>query len=190
MSPKAKITKQEIIDAAFNIADNEGFHALSVRKVAATLGCSVAPIYVNFDNAESLGNAVAEKAHLIHIEMCSKPYSHEPFLNMGIGTLMFAYQHKQLYKDIIESKNQTVICTPSNHPEFFVQMRKDEKLTGFDDASLQRILFKMSTFTNGLCVFASAETMPNELTIDHLCSLLEETGNDVIDGERKRVNLS
>ncbi len=188
MSPKIKVLKQEIIDAAFEIAASEGISALSVRKVAAMLGCSVAPIYVNFENAEDLNAAVAERAKQIHMELCTYPHTEEPFLNLGIGCIKFAYQYKRLYKEIIEAKRDLGHMQECNDQNMLDLMRLDPKLKSFDDRTLSRILFKMSTFTNGLCVYAACEPMPDGITLDLLLDVLEQTGNDVIIGELKRLN--
>jgi len=186
MSPKVKVTKQEIIDAAFNIAQNEGLAQVSVRKVAAALDVSVAPIYVNFINAEDLIEAVVQKALDINMDYCSRPYTDQPFLNIGIGSVMLAYDHKRLYRDIVEQKG---ISDESPNPRNNVMlnlMKSDAKLTGFSDEQIFNILFKMRVFTAGLCTFASADDMPEGMTLEILLSVLEETGNDVIMGERKR----
>ena len=186
MSPKIKVLKQEIIDAAFTIASEEGFSALSVRKVAAMLDCSVAPIYVNFESVEDLHAAVAERAKQIHMDMCAYPHTDEPFLNMGIGCIKFAYEYKRLYKDIIEPSNYAGYTSDCSGYDMHEMMRKDPKLVSFDESALTRILFKMGTFTNGLCVYAAANPMPEGITLELLLDVLEQTGNDVINGELKR----
>ena len=47
MAPKNKFTKEEIINAAFDIAKVDGLGAITVRRVAQKLNSSIAPIYVN-----------------------------------------------------------------------------------------------------------------------------------------------
>ena len=188
MSPRIKVTKEQIMDAAFEIAEKEGLAQISVRKVAAALDCSVAPIYVNFENAEALISAVVEKAMTINMEYVSRPYTDEPFLNMGIGSIMLAYEHKRLYRDIVERKR---LCEEINNPKHSVLidiMKTDKKLIGFSEAQIMHILFTLQVFTTGLCTYASAEKMPEGITLDLLLKLLEDTGNDVIDGTRKREN--
>lgn len=186
MSPKVKVNKQQIIDAAFDIASTEGLLSISVRKVATALKCSVAPIYVNFEKAEDLVDAVVEKAMDIDMEYCSRPYTDQPFLNLGIGSIMLAYDHKQLFKDVVEQKGLSESADNPRHAAMVELMKRDKKLAGFTDAQLARIVFKMQVFTAGLCAYASAEAMPQGMTLDFLLAVLEETGNDVIDGERKR----
>lgn len=186
MSPKTKVTQKQILDAAFEIAEAEGLKQVSVRKVAAALGCSIAPIYVNFENSEALIKAIVEKAMAINAEYLTRPYTQEPFLNMGIGSIMLAYDHKRLYRDIVEQKGMAEHSDKAQHGAMISLMKTDPKLAGFSDAQMMRILFTMQVFTAGLCAFASAETMPEGITLEFLLQLLEDTGNDVINGTRKR----
>jgi len=186
MSPKTKVQKQEIIDAAFDIANEEGLREITVRKVANKLNCSVAPIYVNFVNAEELVDAVVEKAVEINMQMCMEEYTDQPFLNIGIRSVMVAYKYKRLYKDIIESRDLDRKHSKEIDTPLLEHMRKDRKLSGFNDKELMEILFTMQIFTNGLCVYAAAESMPEGMTIEYLLELLEQTGEDVIRGAHRR----
>lgn len=62
MAPKKKYSKQQIIDAAFEIAKEEGMSSITIRKVAEHLGSSIAPIYVNFNTIDDLTEAVMQKS--------------------------------------------------------------------------------------------------------------------------------
>ena len=44
MPPKARITRDMILDAAFDLVRAEGHEALNVRTLAKRLGCSTQPI--------------------------------------------------------------------------------------------------------------------------------------------------
>lgn len=48
MLPRTRFSKEEIVDAAFMIAQESGFSAITARSVAQQLGCSVGPLYANF----------------------------------------------------------------------------------------------------------------------------------------------
>ena len=48
--PKTIIfTREEIIEAAFEIFKQEGMPAISARRIAAKLNCSTAPVYTSLD---------------------------------------------------------------------------------------------------------------------------------------------
>ena len=62
MPPKAKVTREMILDAAFDLVRSEGQGALNVRALARCLGCSTQPILYNFATMEALTAAVYERA--------------------------------------------------------------------------------------------------------------------------------
>lgn len=186
MPPKIKVQKQQIIDAAFQIAIDDGLSAVSARKVASTLKCSVAPIYVNFETFEQLLDEVRRKTIALHMQMCQQHYTKYPFLNMGIGSIMMAYEYKNLYRDIIAKCDICREETPEQMESIYNILKSDSKLASFNDDELREVFFRMSTFTIGLCAYASSEKMPYGITIDYLIKLQEETGEDVIGGMLSR----
>lgn len=60
--PKQRITKEMIVNAAFDITRKDGLEKVTVKSIADKLGCSVQPIYSYCQNMEGLRNEVAEKA--------------------------------------------------------------------------------------------------------------------------------
>lgn len=60
--PKQRITKEMVVDAAFEIARKDGMDKATVKAIAEKLGCSVQPIYSYCCNMDGLRNDVAEKA--------------------------------------------------------------------------------------------------------------------------------
>lgn len=53
MPPKVKITKEMIIDAAFEIARSEGAENINARTVSKKLGCSTQPVMYHFKTIHS-----------------------------------------------------------------------------------------------------------------------------------------
>ena len=49
-----KITKEMILDTAFDIAKEEGMNQVSNREIAKRLNSSIRPIYYQFSNTEEL----------------------------------------------------------------------------------------------------------------------------------------
>ena len=59
--PKQKITREMVIEAAFDIARREGMEKVIVKNIADKLGCSVQPIYSYCSNMEGLKAALTER---------------------------------------------------------------------------------------------------------------------------------
>jgi len=59
--PKQKITKEMVVDAAFEIAQNQGMEQVLVKNIADKIGCSVQPIYSYCHNMEGLKAEVIDR---------------------------------------------------------------------------------------------------------------------------------
>lgn len=62
MPPKAKFTKEEIIEAALEITRSEGFQALTARALGTKLGSSSRPIFTLFQNMDEVQQEVVNAA--------------------------------------------------------------------------------------------------------------------------------
>ena len=68
MPPKAKITKEMVMEAAFDIARTEGAEQINARSVSQKLGCSTQPIMYHFSKIEDLKRTTYEKTDKFHSE--------------------------------------------------------------------------------------------------------------------------
>lgn len=60
--PKQKITKEMVVEAAFELTRTNGYEQITVKAIAQKLSCSVQPIYSYCENMEGLRQEVAKKA--------------------------------------------------------------------------------------------------------------------------------
>lgn len=68
MPPKAKITKEMIINAAFEVARADGAENVNARTVSKKLGCSTQPVMYHFAKIEDMKKAVYERADAFHTQ--------------------------------------------------------------------------------------------------------------------------
>jgi len=179
LPPKVQFSKDQIIDSAFSIARETGIASMTVRKVSERLGCSVAPIYINFKNSEELISSVMDRIKKLSWKYFTGTYTDIGFFNMGIGQLLFVRDYPQLYLDLFISGN---IGSETNHPEVYEEliniMMKDSMLNGLAREQNRELLLKMSIFTNGL----SLELINSQgsLTLDDALAMLEETAQQLV----------
>ena len=105
MGPKTKYKKDEIIDAAFEIAREEGLAGITARSVAKRLGCSVAPIYVNFETIEGLTEAVVQRVFSLSGEMLAREQGTDMFEKIGRASLAFAREYPVLCRELTLTPN-------------------------------------------------------------------------------------
>ena len=61
MPPKAKITREMIIDAGFEVAREFGIEAVNARTVSEKLGCSTQPVMYHFKTIEDMKKRFIKK---------------------------------------------------------------------------------------------------------------------------------
>lgn len=103
MPPKAKITKQMIVDAGFELAREGGMEHVNARAVAEKLGCSTQPVMYHFQTIEELKTAVYQKADAYHTAYLMDTQGADPMLRMGLSYVRFAQQEKQLFRLLFQS---------------------------------------------------------------------------------------
>ena len=105
MPPKAKVTKDMIIDAAFHVVREAGVENMNARTVAKELKCSTQPVMYHFETMEELKRAVYAKADRFHTEylMCAKSQQEETMLGIGLNYIRFAIEEPQLFRFLFQS---------------------------------------------------------------------------------------
>ena len=66
--PKAKISREMVVNAAFEITRREGIENVNARTVSEALGCSTQPVMYHFSKIEELKLAVCDVADIYHSE--------------------------------------------------------------------------------------------------------------------------
>ena len=99
MPPKAKITKDMIINAAFEVARETGADNINARAVAKRLDCSTQPVMYHFATIAELKKAVYEKADRYHTEFLMKIDKPQKGVMLGIGLnyIRFAIEEPHLF---------------------------------------------------------------------------------------------
>lgn len=105
MPPKAKITKNMIIDAGFEIARTQGAENINARTVAEKLGCSTQPVMYHFARIEDLKRDIYTKTDWFHTEYLMKLEHPEEGILLGIGLnyIRFAIQEPHLFRFLFQS---------------------------------------------------------------------------------------
>lgn len=103
MPPKVKITKEMIIDAAFEIARSEGAENINARTVSKKLGCSTQPVMYHFKTIEELKRAVYEKSDEYHSAYIMDIHSNNPLKDIGLNYIQFAVKEKNLFRFLFQS---------------------------------------------------------------------------------------
>ena len=87
MSTQAKITKEIILQAAFEIARVNGLEKVSNREIAKKINCFIRPIYYYFKNTEELNKELYKKIEKYFYKVIMEKVSDDipPYKQIGIN---------------------------------------------------------------------------------------------------------
>ena len=106
MPTKVRITKNMILDTAFDIARSGGLEDVSNREIASRLGCSIRPIYYQFKNTDELKGelyAKIEKYFYTYL-MDNMRDDIPPYKQVGINYIRFAREESHLFRILFMSE--------------------------------------------------------------------------------------
>lgn len=100
--PKQRITKEMVVDAAFEIAKSSGMEQVMVKNIADRIGCSVQPIYSYCKNMDSLRQDVAERVRgFVRGYMAEQVDREDLFRSTGRAYIRLAKEQPHLFKIFI-----------------------------------------------------------------------------------------
>lgn len=108
MPRKEMISREDLLNAAFNMTREKGIEEITARKLASYAGCSTQPIFRNFENMEELIKEVFKKALLFFDEYYNNYYkgSRIPFVNLGLAYISFAQKERNLFFFLFIKENE------------------------------------------------------------------------------------
>lgn len=100
--PKQRITKEMVVDAAFEIARNSGMEQVLVKNIADRIGCSVQPIYSYCKNMEGLRRDVTDQVNCFIREYIAAHIDRKDlFRSTGNAYIRLAQEEPNLFRIFI-----------------------------------------------------------------------------------------
>lgn len=179
MPPKKRFSKEDIVNAAFELASKKGF-SISARDVAASLNCSVAPIYFNFETMEELLKAVIEKIFAISEQFMQKHKGKNLFEMLGRGSLDFARTYPIFFREFVINKSPYMPPYDIIEKEMVKALEDDEEMGHLDYEDRRKLLFKMRVFQMGISTMIVNDNLPKWLNSIDAENILFEVGEELI----------
>ncbi len=100
--PKQRITKEMVVNTAFEIARSQGMEQVLVKNIADKMGCSVQPIYSYCRNMAGLRQDVARKAaQFIQAYLSARIDEKNFFRSTGSAYIQLAREEPHLFRIFI-----------------------------------------------------------------------------------------
>ena len=104
MPPKARISRDMVVEAALAVARRDGAERVNARTVARELNCSTQPVMYHFDTIEALRRAVYARADRLHTEyLLTVSPEEDPLLGIGLNYIRFALREPHLFRFLFQS---------------------------------------------------------------------------------------
>ncbi len=109
MPQKAKFTKEEIIQAALLMTEEEGIERLTARSLGERLHSSARPIFTTFRNMEEVLDGVQKSAYAIYQSYVEEGLKANPaFKGVGTAYIRFASEHPKLFQLLFMQEQKKV----------------------------------------------------------------------------------
>ena len=183
MPTTTRITKEMILNAAFDITRNEGIEKLSNREIAKKMNCSIRPIYYQFKNSEELYKELYNKINSYFYDFIMKNIVDDipHYKQIGINYIKFAQEETNFFKVLFMSPARdvpnTFVATDKNG---FAGVIDAIKLSTYlSDKDIKSFHTKMWIFVHGIAT----------LTVSKSVKFTEEQIRDLLSQEFQALML-
>ena len=183
MPPKAKFTREEIIDAAFEMVRRDGFEILTARSLGAKLGSSARPIFTVFKSMDEVQEEVLRKAKRLYESYEDEEMSGaNAFKGSGTGYIRFAADEPKLFQFLFMKEKGEI---PS--PEKILEQIDDysekilnvvEKQYGLGREAAARVYLHLWLYSHGIAVAIATKICA--FTQEQISEMLSEVGAGII----------
>lgn len=185
MPPKAKFSKEEIIQAALDLVREDGISNLTARALGTRLGSSARPIFTVFQNMDEVQQAVIKAAKSLYTGYIREGLSETPaFKGTGMQYILFSIHEPKLFQLLfmkeqvnIPDLSGVLVSIDENYDEILASVKDTYKLS--DEAS-QKLYQHLWIYTHGIaslcatnmCRFTEEEI--SKMLTEVFVSLLKE----------------
>ncbi len=181
MPPRNRFSREEIIEAAFQLAREKGLAEITARNVAQQLGSSVAPIYVNFSSIEELIEAVVQRVFAISREMLEKERDADYFTRIGRASLAFAREYPVLVRELTLKPNPFLQSYADLEQEMIAALGQSGLTRGWSEEERRKLFFRMRVFQMGLMIMVANGHVPSWMEEGAEEEQLLEMGADLVE---------
>ena len=176
MPTKIKISKDMILDAAFEIVRKDGMEKLSNRELASKLKCSIRPIYYQFENVEEMQKELYLKIEQYFYKFILDNMVKEipKYKQVGINYIKFAKKEKKLFQTLFMSDTDlTPDAFVAKDGDDYKEIEKLIKISAdLKEEDIKDFHTKMWIFCHGIATLVANDTI--KLTDSQIQELLSD----------------
>lgn len=183
MPPKAKFTREEIIEAALNIVKTDGFEALTSRALGTHLGSSARPIFTVFKNMDEVQQAVIESAKKLYREYVDKGLRWEhPFKGVGTQYILFSVNEPKLFQLLFMTEQPQIPdlsgvlpLIEESYEEILLSIQNDY---GINELLAKKLYHHLWIYTHGIATLCATKMC--RFTGDEISLMITEVCTSIL----------
>ncbi len=189
MPPRAKFTREEVVEAAFGIVRAEGFEALTARALGTRLGSSARPIFTVFQSMDQVQQAVIEAAKGLYKEYVRKGLTEEhPFKGVGTQYILFSIQEPKLFQLLFMTEQPTMPdlsgvlpLIEESYEEILLSIEKDH---GISEPLAKKLYHHLWIYTHGIAALCATKMC--RFTGEEISNMLTEVCMSILKEIKER----
>lgn len=188
MPPKAKFSREFIIETALDLVRTEGPDALTSRALGKRLESSARPIFTVFNNMEEVKQAVIEKAKELYGKYVKRGLdSALPFKGVGTQYILFSIDEPKLFKLLFMTEREQIPTLSHVLPEIedsyisIISSVRNEY--GLDTAASEKLYLHLWIYTHGIATLCASKMC--RFTEDEISSMMTEVFKSILGNIKK-----
>ncbi len=166
MPPRAKITRDMVVQAALEAAREGGAENVGARSVAAKLHCSTQPVMYHFSTIAELREAAREAADRLHTEYLLRiPPGRDPLPEIGLNYIRFAVEEPHLFRFLFRPGTEATLREMIEAPTLAPVLDAMGREAGLSPEQMKEVFLTVAVFTHGYaCLVADSGLKFDEKT--------------------------
>ncbi len=162
MPPKAKFTRDEIIDAAVDIIRDSSIEAITAQELGRRMGSSSRPMFTWFNTLEELRAAAKERARSIYNEYAERGLAMTPaFKGFAMEYVRFAGEEPSLFRLLFMRRGEPMNLLEFLDREGHLQPIRETIMETFhlDRAQADWLYENMWLYAHGIAALCASEVV-------------------------------
>lgn len=165
MPPKAKITKDMILNIVLDITRETGFETVNARSIANKLQCSTRPIFTCYENMDELKKEFLDFAYEYYeqyVTNYNNSVSVSPYLILPLSYIEFAQKETHLFK-LLFVNDMDLEMTDAK--DFYKEIDNEKKAKlfseniGIEFEQSKTIFLDLFLYTHGIAVLTATKKL-------------------------------
>lgn len=175
MPPKTIVSKDAILETAFQLTREFGYQAVNARAIAKKLNCSTHPIFRAYANMSVLKKELFGYIEIFYNQFIeSRMLGSNLFLSIGLAYIQFARMESNLFQMIFMSHNFELydLLDLINEEDNHEIIRAISSSSGLDETSAKELYLNVWLFTHGIAAMVSMNNI--RLSDDQIERMLKD----------------